>query len=133
MPGFRAAAAKEQSYSKRGFLPNSIFPNTELTGGEGIGSGKPSYATSVPETFDAPKNRELFGTLGGRDGTQPLRGAEILLARARFILGLAFTAPGASRFTRKYDPLFSHGKVRFSPMMCAPAASKKMACVCCAL
>ena len=31
MPGFRAAAVKKQSDSNRGFLPNSIFPNTELT------------------------------------------------------------------------------------------------------
>ena len=108
---------------KKRFPPKLDFPQHRTNGGRGIGSGKSSYAASVPETFDAPKNRELFGTLGGRDGTQPLRGAEILLARARFILGLAFTAPGASRLTRKYDPLFSHGKVRFFPMVCAPAAS----------
>ena len=133
IPGFRAAAAKEQSDSERGFLPNSIPPNTELTGREGIGSSKSSYAAWVPETFGAPENPELFGTLGGQDGPQLLRGAEILLASARFVLGLALTVPGASRLACKYDPLFSHGEVRFFPMMCAPAASKIISCVCCAL
>ena len=66
MPGFRAAAVKKQSDSNRGFLPNSIFPNTELTGGEGIGSSKLPYGASVHETFEALENRELFGTLGGK-------------------------------------------------------------------
>ena len=68
---------KKKSDSNKGFLPNSLFPNTELTGGEGIGSSKSPYTASVPETFDALEDRELFGTLGGQDGTQPLRGAEI--------------------------------------------------------
>ena len=77
MPGIRATAVKNQPDSKRGFFPNSIFPNTELTGGEGIGSSKSPYAATVPETFDALKNCELFGTLDGQDGTQLLRGAEI--------------------------------------------------------
>ena len=63
MPGFRAAAAKKQSGSKRGSLPNSIPPNTELRGGEWIGSSKSSYATSVPGTFDALESLELFGML----------------------------------------------------------------------
>jgi hypothetical protein len=53
MPGFRAAADKKQSDSIWGFLPISIFPNTEPTGGEGIGSSKSSCAASVPEIFDA--------------------------------------------------------------------------------
>ena len=57
---------------KQGFLPNSIFPNTELTGGEGVGSSKSPYTASVPETFDALENRVLFGILGGKDGTQLL-------------------------------------------------------------
>ena len=74
MPGFRAATVKKQSDSNKGFVPNSISPNTELTGGEGIGSSKFLYAASNPETFDALENRELFGTLGGQDGTQLLRG-----------------------------------------------------------
>ena len=117
----------------RGFVPNSIFPNTELTGGEGIGSGKSPCAASVPETFDALENCELLGTLGGKDGKQLLRGAEIWLAGARFALGLAPTVPGASRVARKYDQLFSQGKVRFFPMMWVPAASKSITCVCCAL
>ena len=43
-------------------------------GGEAIGYSKSSYAASVPETFDAPGNRELFRTLGGQDGTQLLSG-----------------------------------------------------------
>ena len=63
MPGFRAAAAKKQSDSKGGFIPNSISPNTELRGDQEAGSNKSSYAVSVPETFDALENRELFGTL----------------------------------------------------------------------
>ena len=75
--GFRAAAVKKQSDSKRGFLPNSIFPNTELTGGEGIGSSKSSRAASVPETFDALETCKLLGTLRGKDGTQLHRGVEI--------------------------------------------------------
>ena len=74
MPGFRAAAAEEKYDSKRGFLPNSIPPNTALPGGEEIGSSKPS--ASVPETLDAPEDRELFGTLGGQDGTQMLTRAK---------------------------------------------------------
>ena len=74
MPGFRAAAVKKQSDSNRSFLPNSIFPDTELTGGEEIGSSKSPYTASVPETFDALENRVLFGTLGGKDGTQLLGG-----------------------------------------------------------
>ena len=74
IPGLRAAAAKEQSDSKSGSLPNSTS-NTELTGEERIGSSKSSYAASVPKTFDAPENCELFGTLSGQDGTQLLRGA----------------------------------------------------------
>ena len=74
----QTAAAKEQSGSKRGFLQNSISPNTELTGGGGgIGSRKSSYTVSVPETFDAPENHELFGSLDGQDDTQLLRGAQI--------------------------------------------------------
>ena len=77
MPEFRTAAAKEQSGSKRGFLPNSISPNTELTGGEGVGSRKSSYTVSVPETFDAPENHELFGSLDRQDDSQLLRGAQI--------------------------------------------------------
>ena len=77
MPGFRAAAAKEQPDLIRVFLPNSSSPNTELTGGEGIRYSKSSYAASAPETFDAPKNCKLFGTLGGQDGTQLLRGQEL--------------------------------------------------------
>ena len=109
MPGLRAAAGKNQSDSKRGFLPNSIAPNTGLTGEEGVGSSKPSYAASVPETSDAPENREMFGTLGAQDDTQLLRGAKIRLASARFFLGSAPTVPGASWLARKYDPLFSHG------------------------
>ena len=60
-----------------GFLPDSISLNIDLMEGEGIGSSKSSHAASVPETFDALKNRELFGTLGGQDGTQRLRGVEI--------------------------------------------------------
>ena len=75
--GFRTVAAKETSDSKRGFLPNSIFPSTELPGGEGIGSSRSSCAASVLETSDAPENRELFGTLGGQGGTQLLRGVAI--------------------------------------------------------
>ena len=64
-PGFRVAAAKEQSDSKRGFLLNSISTNTELRGGEGIGFiNKSSYAASVPGTFDALESLELFGILG---------------------------------------------------------------------
>ena len=51
MPGFRAVAAKEQSYSKRGFFTSSIFPIIELTGGEGVGSSKSSYAASVPKNL----------------------------------------------------------------------------------
>ena len=43
-------------------------------GGEAIGYSKSSFAASVPETFDAPGNRELFRTLGGQDGTQLLSG-----------------------------------------------------------
>ena len=66
MPRFRAVAAKEQSDSKRGFLPNSISPNTELEEGEGIGSSKSSYAASVPETFDAPQNRNYSERLVGK-------------------------------------------------------------------
>ena len=68
MPGFRAAAAKNQFDSKRGFFPNSFFPNMELTGGEGIGSSKLSYA--VPEKFDAPEtvncSEYLVGTMAHR-------------------------------------------------------------------
>ena len=63
MPGFRAAAVNEKSDSKRGLLLNSIPPNTELRRVEGKGSSKSSYAASVPETFDALENCELFGTL----------------------------------------------------------------------
>ena len=66
MPGFRAAAVNEKSDSKRGFLPNSIPPNTELRGVEGKGSSKSSYAASVHETFDALENCELFGTRDAR-------------------------------------------------------------------
>ena len=44
---------QKQSDSKRSFLPNSIFPNTELTGGEGIGSRKLPYTASVHKTSDA--------------------------------------------------------------------------------
>ena len=44
---------KKKSDSLRGFLPNSVFPNTELTQGEGGGSSQSPYAASVPETFDA--------------------------------------------------------------------------------
>ena len=77
MPGFRAAATKEQTDLIRDFLPNSISPNSELTGGEGIGSSKSSYAASVPETFDAPENCKLLGTLGGQDGTQLLKGRNL--------------------------------------------------------
>ena len=77
-PGFRVAAAKEQSDSKRGFLLNSISPNTELRGGEGIGFiNKSSYAASIPGTFDALESLELFGILGTygdeEGGTQLLR------------------------------------------------------------
>ena len=77
-PGFRVAAAKEQSDSKRGFLLNSISPTTELRGGEGIGFiNKSSYAASVPGTFDALESLELFGILGTygdeEGGTQLLR------------------------------------------------------------
>ena len=77
LPGNRAAATEEQSDQKSGFLSNSISPKTELMGGEGIDASKSSHAASAPETFDAPENRELFGTLGGQDGTQLLSGAEI--------------------------------------------------------
>ena len=63
MPGFRAVAAKEQSDSKRGSLPNSFPPNTELRGGEWIGSSTSPYAASVPGTFDALESLQLFGTL----------------------------------------------------------------------
>ena len=77
MPGFRAAAVKEKSNLNRGFLPNSIPPNTELRGVEGKGSGKSSYAASVPDTFDALKNLELFGTLHEQGRTQLLKGVEI--------------------------------------------------------
>ena len=80
MPGFRVAVAKEQSDSKRGFLPNSFSPNTELRGGEGIGFSESSYAASVPATFDALENLERFGTLGTlcKEGrTQLFRGVEI--------------------------------------------------------
>ena len=68
---------KNKSGSNRDFLPISIYPNTELAGGDGIGSRKLPYATSVPKTFDALENRELFETFGELDGTQLLRGAEI--------------------------------------------------------
>ena len=73
-------------------------------GGEGIGSSKLSYPTSVPETFDAPRNRELFGTLETlceQGGTQLLSGVEIWLASARFVLPLAPIVPGACRLARK--------------------------------
>ena len=89
MPGFRAAAIKKQSDSKRDFLLNSIFPKTELTGGEGIGSSKSSCAASVPETFDALETCELLGTLGGKDGTQLPRGVEIsFYGTTGFVLGV---------------------------------------------
>ena len=117
MSGFRAAAVKKKSDSNRGFLPNSISSNTELTWGGGIGSSKSPYTESVPEIFDALENRELFGTLGGKDGTQLLRGVEIWLTGARFVLGLVPTVPGASWVARKYDSLLSQGKVRFFLMM----------------
>ena len=61
---------------KKGFLPNSIPPNTELRGGEWIGSSKSSYAAPNPGTFDALASLELFGTLrthGDEGGTQLLR------------------------------------------------------------
>ena len=89
MHRFRAAAVKKQSDSNRDSLLKS--------GGEGLGSRKSPYTASVPETFDALENRVLFGTLGGKDGTQLLRGAEIWLARARFVLGLAPTVPSRSQ------------------------------------
>ena len=113
-PRLGGAAVKKQPDSNKGFLPNSISSNTELTGGKGINSSKPPYTASVPETFDALENCELFGTLGRKDSTQLLRGAEIWLARARFVLDLAPTVPGARRVARKYDPLFFRGKDRFS-------------------
>ena len=68
---------QKQSDPSRGFLPNSFSPNTELTGGEGIGSSKSPYTASVPQTFDALENRVLFGTLGEKDGTQLVRVVEI--------------------------------------------------------
>ena len=67
---------QKRSDSNRDFLPNSISPNTELTGGEGIGSSKSPYTASVPQTFDALENRVLFGTLWEKDGTQLLRGGQ---------------------------------------------------------
>ena len=103
MPGFRAAAAKEQSDSKGGVLPNSISHNTELREGEGIGSNKLSYAASA-ETFDRLEIRELSGTLGTlckEGGTQLLREVEIWLASARFVLAFVPTVPGVSRLARK--------------------------------
>ena len=65
---------------KKGFPPKLNFPQHRTNGGEGIGSSKSSYAASVPETFDAPENRELFGTLGGQDGTQLLGGGRHLIS-----------------------------------------------------
>ena len=62
---------------KKGFPPELDFPNTELTGGEGIGSSKSSRAASVAETFDAIENCEMLGTLGGENSTQLRRGVEI--------------------------------------------------------
>ena len=52
MPRFRAVAARLE----KGFHPDSISPNTELMGGEGVSSSKSSYAASVPATFDALVN-----------------------------------------------------------------------------
>ena len=89
MPGFRAAAVKEKSDSKRGCLPNSIAPSTELRGVEGKASSKSSYAASVPKTFDALENRELFRTRDEQGGTQLLKGVESdLLVLDSFLLWL---------------------------------------------
>ena len=132
MPGFRAAAVKKQSNSKRGFLPNSIFPNTELTWGKGSGSVKSSHAVSVLETFDAFEKCELLEHYRGERRHTAIQGVinPTTIARARFVLGLALTVPGTSRVARKYEPLFSQGKVRFFSMMWAPAALKIITCVC---
>ena len=90
--------------SKKGLHPNLTFPTTVLRGGEGIGSGKSSYAASVPGNFDALEKLELFGPLGTlcvQGDTQLFKGAENWVASARFVLGVAPTVPGISRLARK--------------------------------
>ena len=84
----------------KGFPHELNFPQHRTKGGEGTGFSKQSHTASVLETFDALENRELFRTLEtlcAQGGTQLLRGVEIWLASARFVLAFAPTVPGVSR------------------------------------
>ena len=54
------------NHSKRGFLPNSISPNTELTGGEGVGSSKSPHAASIPEILTHSRIANCSEHSGGK-------------------------------------------------------------------
>ena len=134
-PGVRAVAARGVpillSVLEEGFPTNLVSPNTELRGGNGVGSS----TVTAPETCESyiPATQIFLG--GGREGSYG--GGETgccnrlrrLVARISSCLRLAPTVPAGNWVARKYDPLQLPEIARFVSIMCVSEASDSIRCV----